>query len=495
MKSKSRLVLSQYRKDSDYNDEVGKRYHFPKKYYSLVTLPDSEFIYYEPKKKGKGEYFGYGEIGRVDSDPDDSTMFIAEINGYREFEKPVSLSTPEGEYLEADIQKSAQMSVRQINATTFEEICKKGDLDLDSLGLEAENTESSDGADQDDEPFDAQKIKVDRENMSIFQVLRKIKFGEIQLDPEFQRNVVWDRVRRSRLIESALLRLPLPAFYFDGVDANKWTVVDGLQRLSTLYDFIEKKSFKLSGLEYLTGVAEDCGYDDLPRGMQRELEETPIMLYIIRPDTPPDVKFTIFYRINTGGLVLTAQEIRHALFQGNATILLKKLAKSSQFLKAIDWGVSDTRMDARECVLRFLAFHITPYEEYEKSDLNAFLSNAMRRINELSDQELDKIEQAFYKAMDRAYEVFGKRSFRKFNPETWRRGPVNKALLESWANVLLAYSKVDLINNREAICDKLWHAFQYDYEYSRSLSAGTGSRLSVQRRFQKAHDLVKEVIT
>src|SRR5208337_4879790 len=173
--------------------------------------------------------------------------------------------------------------------------------------------------------FDASKIKVDREPMSVFQVLRKISLHEIILNPGFQRNLVWDPIRRSRLIESALLRIPLPAFYFDGVDANRWVVIDGLQRLSTLQDFVAKKNFSLQGLEYLTKSAGGKKFDQLPRGMQRDLEETQITLFIIRPDTPPEVKFTIFYRINTGGMVLTAQEIRHALFQGQATTLLKDL--------------------------------------------------------------------------------------------------------------------------------------------------------------------------
>jgi hypothetical protein len=247
--------------------------------------------------------------------------------------------------------------VRQVVPEIFEEICNNGGIELSSLGIDNENPDSTD---TNSTLFDPSKIKVDREMMSVFQVLRKIDLGEIQLNPDFQRNLVWDALRRCRLIESALLRLPLPAFYFDGVDANHMSVVDGLQRLTTLHDFINKKSLRLQGLEYLS-TAEGKTFDELPRGMQRDLEETQITLFIIRPDTPPDVKFTIFYRINTGGLVLTSQEIRHALFQGASTTLLKTLATSTEFEEATDWGVSDSRMDARECVLRYLAFHLRSY--------------------------------------------------------------------------------------------------------------------------------------
>jgi hypothetical protein len=487
--SKTYLVLSQYRNNSPYDNSLGGRYHFPKKYYNLLTLPEIEFIYYEPHSQGEGAYFGYGEVGRIERDPEDSGKYYADILGFREFKESVHRLKPDGLPWEPNLFSMAQCAVRQIELSSFEEICEAGGIELASLGLEVENPESDDNI---SEPFDPKQIKVDREPMSVFQVLRKIELGEITLNPDFQRNFVWDLVRRSRLIESALLRLPLPAFYFDGVDANLWTVVDGLQRLSTLRDFITKKNFRLQGLEYLRKVAEGKTFDELPRGMQRDLEETQMTLFIIRPDTPPDVKFTIFYRINTGGLVLTAQEIRHALFQGNSTALLQRLAATDEFLRATDWGVSDTRMDARECVLRYLSFHLHPYDEYGKSDLNGYLSNTMKEINGMTDSEISSLEDRFLDAMTRIHQLLGRNAFRKFNPYTGRRGPVNKALLESWANALQEYPIGTLIERRDKLEKILGNAFQSDPDYSRALSSGTGSRASVIKRFERAHQIIQE---
>ena len=455
MDNKSRLVLSQYREGSEYADLIGERYHFPKKYYNQLTLPEISFIYYEPSKKGEGVYFGYGEVGKVEPDAENVGQYFAEILNYQPFPNPVPRKDDEGNPRESEPYYNAQNAVRLIEPDAFEAICSDGGLELGSLGVDAETLESGEPI---VEPFDPSKIKVDREPMSVFQVLRKIELGEIGLNPDFQRNLVWDSVRRSRLIESALLRLPLPAFYFDGVDANHWTVVDGLQRLSTLRDFITRKSFRLEQLEYLSS-AEGKTFDELPRGMRRELEETQITLFIIRPDTPPDVKFTIFCRINTGGLVLTLQEIRHALFQGAATELLKKLAGSSQFLQATDKGVSDSRMDARECILRYIAFHLKPYTEYQKSDLNGFLSGVMRDLNKLPKARISKLESAFNEAMTRAFSVLGPLAFRKFNVTSGRRGPVNKALFESWANVLQAYELKDLISRKNELVKAIGEAF------------------------------------
>ncbi len=491
MQQKTYLVLAQYRKDSDYADQVGCRYHFPKRYFNFLTLPDIEFIYYEPKKSGQGEYFGYGEVGEVTADPKNPDHYFADIFNYRSFVQTVSGTEENGKSSEYGPFYNPQNAVRKIEPEIFAAICAAGGVELESLGVEAERSESDETISQ---PFDPSQIKVDREPMSVFQVLRKITMGEIVLNPDFQRNIVWDPIRRSRLIESALLRIPLPAFYFDGVDANRWVVIDGLQRLSTLQDFITQKHFRLQGLEYLSVIAENKTFDELPRGMQRDLEETQVTLFIIRPETPPEVKFTIFYRINTGGLVLTAQEIRHALFQGQATRLLKELAETTEFREATDGGVSDIRMDARECVLRYLAFRIHPYQEYSKADLNSFLSNAMNDLNRFPQSRIEALNYDFREAMVRAAEILGRLSFRKFNSATNRRGPINKALFETWSNVLQAYDITALRNRVDEIRSSLAQKLSEDTEYIRSLSAGTGGVRAVQVRFQGAREAIDKAL-
>lgn len=490
MSENTYLVIAQYREGSDYEDEIGRVYHFPQKYFNQLTASDIQFIYFEPKKAGVGKYFGYGQIGKVSPDLNKPGHFFAEILNYKDFHFLVSALDDKGRSREQGPFYNPQNAVRKTSLDIFAAICAAGGIEVDTLGVEPENSESDEPI---VDPFDPSKIKVDREPMSVFQALRKISLGEIILNPDFQRNLVWDPVRRSRLIESALLRIPLPAFYFDGIDANHWTVIDGLQRLSTLLDFITRKTFRLQGLEYLSS-AEGRSFDELPRGMQRDLEETQVTLFIIRPETPAEVKFTIFYRINTGGLVLTAQEIRHALFQGTATRLLKELAECGEFLAATDESVSDTRMDARECVLRYLAFHMHPYDTYSKSELNSFLSTAMKELNGMPSSQIDILSSNFREAMVRAYDIFGRYAFRKFNFGS-RRGPINKALFESWANVLQAYDLDALRPKKELLLKRVSNMLAEDIEYSKSLSAGTGSVRSVQIRFDRAHKAIRETLS
>lgn len=345
------------------------------------------------------------------------------------------------------------------------------------------------------EPFDPSKISVGREVMSIFQVIRKVEIGEIKLDPDFQRNLVWDPIRQSRLIESVLLKIPLPAFYLDALEPSRWVVVDGLQRLSTLDAFMRTRTLRLHGLEFLGKPFDGASFAELPRSSQRDLEETQLTMFIIRPETPPKVKFTIFHRLNTGGLVLTAQEIRHATFPGAAPHLLKRLAGSPAFLKATASSVSSKRMDDRECVLRHLAFRLTSYKDYTRPDLNDFLGSAMAQLNSASEERIGELERGFYSSMQVCHALFGRYAFRKFSRAGGYRGPINKALFESWSTAVLDYDPQLVQARKEDLLSALEKALTYNTAYIQSLSLATGGIRAVRKRFEEAHNIIRSVLT
>lgn len=343
------------------------------------------------------------------------------------------------------------------------------------------------------DPYDPSQIDVDITHFTVFHIMRKIELGEINLQPDFQRRLVWDETRQSRLIESILIRIPLPAFYLDAVDYDNWLVIDGLQRLSTLDKFYNKNELRLKNLEFLTEL-EGKTFKELPRKFQRRIEDTKLNVYTIQPGTPSRVKFTIFYRINTGGLVLTAQEIRHVLFQGKSTELLKKLASSREFKEATTNSIRSKRMEDRESVLRFLAFRMNSYKNYKNPDFHDFLNNSMERINKLSAQEINQLEDSFLAAMRKAKAIFGAYAFRRIYARNGKRYPISKPLFEIWSVSLVNYTLESLIKYKDDITEEWIRIMNEDDDFNKSISQGTGSVKKVHKRFRTIEELLAKVV-
>ncbi len=360
------------------------------------------------------------------------------------------------------------------------------------------DTEDIEDVERITEPFDPALIRVDTRPMTIDLLRLRIEYQELDLAPGFQRKGgIWKDDAQSRLIESMLVRIPLPAFYMDATNDEKWLVVDGLQRLTTLKRFMIDKQLRLSGLEFLKNL-EGKSYDELPRHYQRRIAETQITVYLIEKGTPDKVKFNIFKRINTGGLPLSSQEIRHALNQGEATKLLAQLADSDVFKKAVDYGIRDDRMADRECVLRYLAFTVTPYTKYD-GDFDGFLNKAMADINNMSDQEREYLRHQFERAMLIARNLFGRDAFRKRYSGWAPRQPINKPLFESWSVNFnqLDDEQIQVLENRKDLLREEFIELMNnpDRKFNEAISLATGDPKKVRLRFEAIKQLIKEVLS
>ncbi|WP_165704025.1 GmrSD restriction endonuclease domain-containing protein [Enhygromyxa salina] len=344
-------------------------------------------------------------------------------------------------------------------------------------------------------PFDPAKVDVELRPMTIQLLLSRLGNNEIDLSPSFQRAEVWKQRAKSRLIESLIIRIPLPAFYMDGTDEDRWLVVDGLQRLSTIRDFALDKTLALTDLEFLS-EHEGATFDDLPRRLQRRIEEAQVTVYVIRPGTPDNVKFNIFKRINTGGMPLSPQEIRHALNQGPASDLLEELAASTKFRSAISDGIRSSRMTDREFVLRFLAFWRAGHIPRITEEVDQFLHRTMRELNSASTKELDDLRGHFLNAMTRAEAIFGVDAFRKRYSETDSRRPLNKALFETWAVHLARLTDADasvLIKRRNELKSG-FRVLMNDREFDSAVSQSTGDPRKIVVRYKRLDQLIKEVL-
>ncbi|HEY4035297.1 MAG TPA: DUF262 domain-containing protein [Ktedonobacteraceae bacterium] len=350
------------------------------------------------------------------------------------------------------------------------------------------------------DPFDPTLIRVDTRPMTIDLLRSRIEYQELDLAPSFQRKGgIWKDEAQSRLIESMLIRIPLPAFYMDATNDEKWLVVDGLQRLTTIKRFIVEKQLRLRGLEFLTQL-EGKLYNELPRNYQRRIGETQVTVYLIEKGTPDKVKFNIFKRINTGGLPLSAQEIRHALNQGIATEFLTQLANSEEFKRATDYSIRDDRMADRECVLRFLAFTLMPYTKYDKTieSFDNFLNKTMKDLNKMAPQTSKDLQRQFKRAMNAAYKLFDKDAFRKRIKDNDPRQPINKALFESWSvnlNQLTDSQLAQLIQCRDIVKQKFIALMNIDRAFNEAISQGTGDQKKVKYRFKAVENIIMVVLS
>ncbi|MGW7094389.1 DUF262 domain-containing protein [Streptomyces sp. NPDC054874] len=349
-------------------------------------------------------------------------------------------------------------------------------------------------------PFRPDSIKIHTETTTVDLLLSRLREGMIDLAPDFQRRSgIWSDRAQSRLIESLLLRIPISNFHMAQGDEDKWAVVDGVQRLTAIARFMEPGLTKLEplalrGMDYLWRL-DGSTYQDLAGRLRIRLRETQLTAHIMQQGTPEKVKYNVFTRINTGGMPLTPQELRHALVGGKVRTFLADLAEEPSFGEATRWSVSDARMADREMVLRFLAFRMTNPSAYSEQDFNKFLIDAMYRINALSDERRDQLAREFRVAMECARELFGEHAFRKWDGGERSSPVINKALFETISVhlALLDDQERDRLVASRATVHHQFFRLMGEWDFDRSISVGTGSPAKVRTRFQEVARLFRGV--
>jgi hypothetical protein len=353
-------------------------------------------------------------------------------------------------------------------------------------------------------PFDPELIDVVTRNTTVDLLLSRVRTQRIDLQPDFQRQGgIWRNQAKSRLIESLLLRIPLPTFYAAETDDEVWAMVDGIQRLTTIVQFIEpdaidNEPLRLRNLEYLGQEYDQATFADLPARLQTRLRETELIVHLIRRGTPEEVKFNIFARINTGGLPLSRQELRHALIPGEGRSILKEWADSDAFKSATGYSVRSDRMADREMILRFLAFRLADLHAYAEDDFDSFLRASMRSLNELPKAEVDDLWEQFERAMRGAYSIFGDYAFRKVERKGGsRRIPINKALFEAVSVNLATMTdeNVAVLHRRHRRVEKGFLDLMSDVDFQAAISQGTGDPAKVRLRFEAIRELFDSTVT
>jgi len=348
----------------------------------------------------------------------------------------------------------------------------------------------------DDSTIYPAEVNIQRDMYSVRELKTDFEDKLLILAPDFQREFVWKLKQKSELIESILMGIPLPMIYFFEGENGVIQVVDGKQRLTSLFEFLDNKyplSHSLSILPHLRGKR----FKDLTAAERAKIARYQFVTQTIIPPTPDKIKFDIFERVNRKGTTLNNQEMRNALYQGKATNLLEKLAKDDFFKKATGNAVSPTRMKDRYMILRFIAFYLWKEKLLKdkngnlidyKSDIDEFLGKTMIYINHLEDNKIEEIETIFSETMQISYETRGKLGFRI--PSKDRKRPINMALMETLGYLFSKLRKVMI--NKKTINSKIDSLFE-DRDYLEFITRRVDSSVSVKGRFEKIDSLLEEL--
>ena len=377
---------------------------------------------------------------------------------------------------------------------------------IDNENPEFEGEESLNPQNEEDNYY-TDNINIDQAYFSVFELKRKYdrtkkqksgksifskedRRNQIILDSDFQREVVWKTKQKSELIESVLMGLPIPIMYLYEDKFANLVVVDGRQRLTAFFDFLDER-FELTGLKILKKL-NGKKFGELAPVYQSKLEDYQLITQIIKPPTPDSVIFNVFDRVNRGGTSLNNQEMRNALYQGNSTKLLDIIAKSQEFKDATGKSLQAKRMKDKYLILRAIAFYLwsdkklinkkNEIVEY-KGDIDDLLGKTMEYLNFISEDELKEIANKFNRAMINTSRILGEDAFRLKRLSDGRKSPINMNVFEGVVYVMIT------LNDREGLDEvikKKYYNLITDPEFLNNIANHRDSA----NKFEKRRDII-----
>lgn len=364
-------------------------------------------------------------------------------------------------------------NIRQLRKATMTNIQHTPDAYEEPEGLDAL------GSNLGDYPIDS--VLVRTETRTVFDVIRRMKNKQYILDPDFQRDFVWEPDKQSKLIESALMRIPLPVFYLAEQADGNVVVVDGLQRLTTFYRYLSNE-FALQGLTGGSQTLNGSRFDDLSPKLKTRLEDTNLTLYLIDSKVPEQAKLDIFERVNSG-VPLSRQQMRNCLYVGNATRWLKSQAQSPCFKDATSSSLNPKTMRDREAINRFCGFYLLGIGKY-RGDMDLFLAETLQHMNGLDKRALIELTEAFERSMKNNYFLFTNRAFRKHTIPTGRRSVINIALFDVFSVQMTKYDESFVKIHADQMRSSFYSLIG-DAVFDNAISASTNSFRNVSIRFTK----------
>lgn len=349
----------------------------------------------------------------------------------------------------------------------------------------------------DDIPKEQRILRTQAYDKSISDVIGMIEAGDIILDPEYQRNYVWDNRRASLLIESILLNVPIPVIYVSEEDDSKWSVVDGLQRLNSLRRFFND-DFKLRGLEVLTEL-NNSQYSTMNPKASRILRNGILRMILIFKESHPEIKYDIFMRLNRGAIKLNEQELRNCLFRGKLNDLINHLRTTGKFLAMIGLKGPHKRMNDSELILRY--FMIADSYDPETGQVRHYTGKIKTALNRYvqahrnpSPEKLTAYSNRFRETVDKAFGVFGEEAFQRIYENGSYEGRPNRAIMDFIMQSFEHFSAKQLQENATAIKALLQKLPLEDSDFNDSITFGTSDKKRLEYRLRRWNVGLREIL-
>lgn len=364
-----------------------------------------------------------------------------------------------------------------------------------------ENLEFDDNVSEESEiieiPQEVRKINTQAYDKSVSDIVRMIEDGDINLNPDYQRNYIWDNKKSSLLIESIILNVPIPVIYVSQEDDDSWTVIDGLQRLNSLYRFFQR-DYKLSGLEILTELNKSDIKSLNPKAV-RVLKNGLLRIIVISNDSHPEIKYDVFMRLNTGAVKLNDQELRNCLYRGILNDKIKKAVGKPEILKLFNLDHPHPRMADCELLLRFLSLH----ESYNSDDnqiigykgrMKTFINDYILANKNISEEKLEKLDSMIEDTAKTIIEIYSENAFKRFNSEGQYESTLNRSLMDILFISTAVLPSDKLIANKENIFGLFKNLVVNDTEFRNSITIGTSDTKVLNYRINRWISEIKALL-
>jgi Protein of unknown function DUF262/HNH endonuclease len=349
------------------------------------------------------------------------------------------------------------------------------------------------------------KVYTELADPEIEALLGKSKRGKLVVQPDFQRHFVWDQVKASKLIESALLSIPIPIVYLSEEPDNKEYVIDGQQRLTSFFSFIDGRlpsgtEFRLIGLTVFPEL-NGKRYRELPESVQDQIRYFSLRTITFKSESDPNIKFEVFERLNTGSVSLNDQELRNCIYRGRFNRLLTRLSEDPDFMYIVGLTKPDKRMKDVELVLRFSAFYHATYLNY-RPPMRNFLNLEADKYRNISDKDEQELTAAFKNACQVIKSMFGTNAFRRFYRGSsdksvsgyWEPKKFNASLYDILMYTLAREDKNIIFQSLDAVRESLIYLMTANEEFINSIELSTSSVQAVTRRFDTWRLALQDVI-